>query len=430
MDSKMISVVVTCYNHESYIADCLESIFLQTYRNIELLVFDDGSTDDSLSIINSALVASPFEKTKCYSDENCGVVITRNKALDILTGDYFLFIDSDDAIPEDYIEKLVNQAETTNADIVYSSLVDFYTGQTVLEAKEFSLEELFVGNFINASSLVRTKAIGEVRFDEELNRKRLEDYDFFLNLIANHQLVARPCQEAFLKYRLHQDSRSNHENYKAYYSTYRYILCKYLVTFPEKVNNSLEFHFNRLTSLDIEHSIKEQYLEVYSLGENEELIHRRPILFSDSFELSLTNSYSKLRVKPSNIPSFYQNFYVEVGGKKLNPILSNGIITDHSSIVFKDFSPFIDFEIPTAEDISVKISYKRYNINDIVASDYIGKILAQEKSDSQMETRRLLDEMKVSQDKYDNLQQEYLKTINSKRWTIPTKIINFFRRKK
>lgn len=429
MNNKLISVIVTCYNHESYIRDCLESIFKQSYRNLELLVFDDGSTDGSLNIIKSVLATSPFKNARCYSNINQGVVVTRNKALELISGDYFLFIDSDDAIPTNYIEKLVNQAEVTSADIVYTSLVNYYSGETVLEAKNFSLSDLFVGNFINVSSLVRTEAVGDVRFDEKLNRKRLEDYDFFLNLIANHHLVAQPCQEVSLRYRFYEDSRSNHENYKDYYSTYHYILCKYLTIFPDYVKHSLEFHFNRLVNLDIEHSIKEEYLELYSLGENEELVYKTPIRFSDSFELTIKNTNSKIRIKPSNIPSFYQNFYVEIDGKKISPILSNGIITDNS-IVFKDFSPFIDFEVPAAKNISIKVSYKRYNINDIVASDYIGKILAQEKLNSQEKNQKLLDDINVSKDKYDDLLQKYLKIINSKRWIIPTKIINFFRRKK
>ena len=80
MDGKMnnlISVVVTCYNHEKYIEQCLRSILNQTYRNIELIVLDDGSTDSSAKIIQEVLKDSPFE-TSFESHENLGVVKNRN----------------------------------------------------------------------------------------------------------------------------------------------------------------------------------------------------------------------------------------------------------------------------------------------------------------------------------------------------------------
>ena len=81
--TNLISVVVTCYNHENYIEQCLRSIFNQTYRNIELIVLDDGSTDYSPEIIQEVLKESPFVTT-FESHENIGVVRTRNKGLNLL----------------------------------------------------------------------------------------------------------------------------------------------------------------------------------------------------------------------------------------------------------------------------------------------------------------------------------------------------------
>lgn len=90
-----VSVVVTCYNHEKYIAKCIKSIFEQTYQNIELIVFNDGSTDRSGEIISSLLLESPFKETKYFSGANQGVVKVRNAALEQITGEYLLFVDSD-----------------------------------------------------------------------------------------------------------------------------------------------------------------------------------------------------------------------------------------------------------------------------------------------------------------------------------------------
>lgn len=125
MDGKMnnlISVVVTCYNHEKYIEQCLRSVFNQTYTNIELIVLDDGSTDSSTQIIQEVLKDSPFE-TKFETHENLGVVKNRNLGLEFIRGDYLLFVDSDNYLDADYVEQLYSKLTETNADIVYCDLL-------------------------------------------------------------------------------------------------------------------------------------------------------------------------------------------------------------------------------------------------------------------------------------------------------------------
>ena len=102
MKSK-VSVIVTCFNHEDYIEECLRSIFSQTYSNIELFVFNDGSTDNSGKIIEQVLTESPFFETKYIYDENRGVVAVRNEGLGQFTGDYVLFVDSDNFLNNDHI---------------------------------------------------------------------------------------------------------------------------------------------------------------------------------------------------------------------------------------------------------------------------------------------------------------------------------------
>ena len=152
--TKLISVVVTCYNHENYIEQCLRSIFNQTYRNIELIVLDDGSTDSSSEVIQEVLKESPCVTT-FESHENIGVVRTRNKGLNLLNGDYFLFVDSDDFLDERYVEELYNAAINHQADIVYCDLYNFEKDETYLKAQEFDLHNLLESNYISNCSLVK-----------------------------------------------------------------------------------------------------------------------------------------------------------------------------------------------------------------------------------------------------------------------------------
>ena len=177
----LVSIVVTCYNHEKYIEQCLRSIFNQTYSNIELIVINDGSTDGSDSVIKRALQEVPFEKYKYISHSNKGLVVSRNIGLEIVTGDFLLFVDSDNYLKNNYVESLLQTALGHESDIVYTNLINPVNNTVVLEASEFHLDRFYKENFIDACSLIRVNKIREARFDLFLNYKKLEDYEFYVN---------------------------------------------------------------------------------------------------------------------------------------------------------------------------------------------------------------------------------------------------------
>jgi len=199
--TKLISVVVTCYNHENYIEQCIRSIFHQTYRNIELIVLDDGSTDNSKEIIQEVLKDSPFV-TNFESHENVGVVKNRNMGLSLINGDYLLFVDSDNYLDVDYIEQLYSKLIETNADIAYCDLFNPEKEEFYLKSHEFDLTDFLNASFIDNCSLIRRDILGYARYDEKLNRKKLEDYDFLLNLIINNGAKAVYQPKTKLNYRV------------------------------------------------------------------------------------------------------------------------------------------------------------------------------------------------------------------------------------
>lgn len=238
MDGKMtnlISVVVTCYNHENYIEQCLRSIFKQTYRNIELIVLDDGSTDNSSEIIQEVLKESPFVTT-FESHENIGVVRTRNKGLNLLNGDYFLFVDSDDFLDETYVEELYECAINRQADIVYCDLFNFEKNEVYLKAQEFGIHSILVSNYISNCSLVKKTILKGTYYDETLSGKKLEDYDFFLNLIINNGAKAVYQPNAKLNYRVFEkDSISKRDSVRYHFEIYLEVLEKYLDKLPHEI---------------------------------------------------------------------------------------------------------------------------------------------------------------------------------------------------
>lgn len=275
--NNLISVVVTCYNHEKYIEQCLRSIFNQTYRNIELIVLDDGSTDSSAKIIQEVLKDSPFE-TSFESHENVGVVTNRNMGLGLIKGDYLLFVDSDNYLDMDYIELLYVKLIETNADIAYCDLFNPEKEEYYLKSREFDLTDFLNASFIDNCSLIRISIIGDARYDEKLNRKKLEDYDFLLNLILNNGAKAVYQPNTKLNYRVFETgSISLRNSVKYHYEIYLEILEKYLDKLPHEVYKAVCDNLmtleDRLESLISHHNDVSEYVKELQRKQNQ--LHRK-----------------------------------------------------------------------------------------------------------------------------------------------------------
>lgn len=124
----MISVIVPVYNVEAYLRKCLDSVVNQTYGDLEILIVDDGSTDQSGKICDEY----QFDKrVRVYHTDNHGLSAARNYALDRATGDYIAFLDSDDWFENTALERFVTVAQSTGADIVACRFYQEYADKTV-----------------------------------------------------------------------------------------------------------------------------------------------------------------------------------------------------------------------------------------------------------------------------------------------------------
>lgn len=128
-----VSVLVPFYNVEKYVGRCVESLFSQTYSNIEYVFVNDCTPDNSMDIINEHI--DKFNvRNKCViinHEVNKGISASRNDCLDNATGDYILFIDSDDYIDKDMVELLVKAAIENNADISGCGYIEEYKDRSV-----------------------------------------------------------------------------------------------------------------------------------------------------------------------------------------------------------------------------------------------------------------------------------------------------------
>lgn len=126
--NKLVSVIVPVYNCVEYLERCLMSILEQTYKNIEVLVINDGSTDNSQEIIDR--LAKTDMRIRKMWQRNQGVASARNYALNCAKGDYYIFVDGDDYLGSDYIKDLVECAVKNESELVICGYTLVYAGKT------------------------------------------------------------------------------------------------------------------------------------------------------------------------------------------------------------------------------------------------------------------------------------------------------------
>ena len=140
-DNSLISVVIPVYNVEKYLRQCLESVINQSYKNLEILVVDDGSTDKSGSICDE--YAKRDKRIHVYHTANHGLSAARNYALDRATGDYIAFLDSDDWLEADAYSILLKEVLRTGTDIIHFRFYQEFANKTVVSSsstKRFVVE--------------------------------------------------------------------------------------------------------------------------------------------------------------------------------------------------------------------------------------------------------------------------------------------------
>ena len=177
----LISVIVPVYNVEKYLKGCLNSIVEQTYKNLEIILVDDGSTDESGNICD--MYAAKDKRIKVIHSQNGGVSSARNKGIDAAKGDYIGFVDSDDYITDDMYEYMLGLALKYNVGIVqcgrtYTSRV--YEDRKLLKQekeklrlveKENALHELLCSKSVRSSlcyKLYKKELFENVRMDTTL----------------------------------------------------------------------------------------------------------------------------------------------------------------------------------------------------------------------------------------------------------------------
>ena len=215
-----ISIIVPVYKAEKYIHRCVDSIIAQTASDFELLLINDGSPDDSGKFCDE--YANIDKRVKVCHKENSGVSAARNTGLDIMNGEFVLFLDSDDWLDINCLEFCINEMIRTGAD-----MMQFPTERTNKEYNDTTIREIKRGKTFDTSkyiaaddffvciggSVIRTDIIrsNNIRFRSDI--KLAEDQLFIMECLRFSQLVYR-LDYPFYKYYINEASATN--NSKSY----------------------------------------------------------------------------------------------------------------------------------------------------------------------------------------------------------------------
>lgn len=187
-DKVLISVIIPVYNAEKYLPRCLESISMQTYTSFEVIMIDDGSTDNSSSICKS--YSDKDDRFKYIYQDNTGPDIARKTGTRAAIGEYVTYVDADDYISENALEVMVNNANETLADIICSQIVRFdekkeWPGSTYNEAERILKDkEEILNAFFVSETLIGTY------YAKLIRRSIMEDYGFIRNGLIGEDITA------------------------------------------------------------------------------------------------------------------------------------------------------------------------------------------------------------------------------------------------
>ena len=217
----LVSVIVPIYNAGEYLVECLEAITNQTYRNLEIILVNDGSTDNSESVCRRFMKKD--KRIVYIAQENGGVSRARNKGLDTHRGDFCVFIDADDVVSSNYVMHLLHTLLDNEADLITVPALPFIGSSMdaldrTIESNAArvlnSVDALFAMYYgvldggENGMQLFRSSLLKgtEVRYNSSM--KIGEDFDFLTRLVSNaNKVIADPSHMYF--YRTNPNSAMN-----------------------------------------------------------------------------------------------------------------------------------------------------------------------------------------------------------------------------
>lgn len=246
-----VEIVITAYNVQNYISQCIQSALRQSYSNCHLLIIDDGSSDYTPQRIKEATKDVSLDAYTVVHRDNSGLADTRNYALDHLQGNCFTFLDGDDLIPRDYVSSLVSVMEKTSADLVACPFTKITSTYFIPK-----------NNFLGSSNSNKTEVIDNTEFLQRLTTLSLPKG---IDVSAHSKLYKNECWGS-----LRYPSKKNFEDSFVIFNILQSVkhialtdATHYLYRYrPDSIVNS-PFNLTRLQYIEAEKFLYDKVQNVY-----------------------------------------------------------------------------------------------------------------------------------------------------------------------
>ncbi|MDY0907442.1 glycosyltransferase family 2 protein [Pedobacter sp. CFBP9032] len=247
----ILSVIIPCYNHGKYLQEAIDSVLTYTDQPVEIIIVDDGSTDN---FTVEKMIELRKQGFHVIQQPNSGLAKARNAGIAAAKGKYILPLDADNKIKADYIRKALPLLDSNQCDIVYAR-PDFF-GDDIsyrkFETKSFDGTDLLFGNYIDACSIFKKEIWSQNNgYDENMPFAGLEDWDFWISSYFNN------CKFEFINEPLFEYRILENSMIVEIFQDDKYLNCqKYLVNkyFPlfikemEKLRQDSKFYNNDLNN--------------------------------------------------------------------------------------------------------------------------------------------------------------------------------------
>lgn len=282
----LVSIVIPCYNHENFVQECIQSIIDQTYQNIELIIIDDGSKDNSVAKIQEMISACKvrFTRFEFRTRANKGLSATLNEALGWCQGSYYSAIASDDillkskiAVQVEYLESPSNvKCAGVFGNVIYIDNNSNHLRESRLSFKRNKFKDIFLQDYtiLAPTQLLRLNLIRKVGYyDEDV---KIEDYYMWLKLTFSNEFYLDSLEDCFVKYRAHETNSS--KNFYLMHNERLKVLRSYMEL--DNYNESVSLSY-LMYAHDLLRENKVGSLKAFQVS----LINHKRILFSKSAQI-------------------------------------------------------------------------------------------------------------------------------------------------
>lgn len=224
---KKVSIIIPVYNVEDYLEECIKSLISQSYKNIEIILINDGSTDHSLEICN--ILKDNDNRIIVINQVNSGVSVARNVGLNRATGEYVLFVDSDDFVQKEFVQKMVSAI--VDVDIAICAYIENYKISTIahkvvqneiiidnITAINMMLDRNYYGGYL-WNKIFKKSIIEENNITFDTNIHMCEDLLFVSKYLCNCK-NARIIPDLLYNYRMRESSAVWNKKNKKYESLF------------------------------------------------------------------------------------------------------------------------------------------------------------------------------------------------------------------